>query len=227
VHAPVADDCYACHRPHSGDEPSLLKRKAPELCLECHDVAKPELVKLHGGYAIQASHCVSCHDPHAGAKKGLLRPELHMPFGDKMCDSCHYPPATPPVYPVQKPGGLKNCTDCHDFSAIEKLAKPHKPVKDGECFKCHVPHAASGKHLLNGSTRALCLRCHDPAAGNAKDAHEMVNAGPDCTSCHVAHEPSKIKEAPRPAPPAAAPAPAQKVAPAKGAPAKGPPRKKK
>jgi predicted CXXCH cytochrome family protein len=220
VHPPVLKDCYACHRPHSSGERALLKRSAPELCLACHDVTSAGIVKTHGGYAIQATDCTGCHDPHAGAKKGLLNPEPHMPFGDKMCDSCHYPPATPPVYPVQKPGGLKNCGDCHDFSALTKLAKPHDPVKKGECFKCHVPHAALGKHLLNDSPFVLCTRCHDLAAANAKDGHERVKAGPDCTSCHMAHEPSRIKEAPRP-PPSPAAAPAKKGPPAKGAPAKG------
>ena len=226
VHPVVPDDCGNCHRPHSSGVASLLKRAAPELCLECHDAKEAGIVKTHGGYAFQASDCLGCHDPHVARKKGLLRGELHMPFGDRMCDSCHYPPATPPVYPVQKPGGLKNCSDCHDFSGLEKLAKPHDPVKKGECWKCHVPHASSRPHLLNVSAFVLCTRCHDPAAGNAKDAHEMVNAGPDCTSCHVAHEPSKIKEAPRAPPPAAEPAKKGKGAPVKS-PGKGKAAKKK
>lgn len=224
VHAPVPDDCYGCHRPHSSGEPFLLKRQAPALCLDCHDVVKADIVKKHGGYAIQASDCTSCHDPHASAKKGLLRPEQHMPFTDKMCDSCHYPPASPPVYPVQKPGGLKNCGDCHDFSAMARMAKAHDPVKKGECFKCHVPHAASGKHLLNDTPFVLCTRCHDINAEKPKEAHAMVNADGNCTRCHKPHEPSSMKPEPVRAPAAASP---KKGAPVKAAPAKGPPAKKK
>jgi predicted CXXCH cytochrome family protein len=219
IHPPATKDCLACHRPHSSIEPWLLRKQAAQICLGCHDVGKPELVKAHGGYAVQASDCSGCHDPHAG-KKGLLRPELHMPFADKGCTTCHYPPATPPVYPVQKPGGLKNCAECHDFASdLAKLGKAHDPVKNGSCFKCHVPHAATRKHLLNDAPWALCTKCHDPNVGKAGKAHLDARAGRDCTSCHVPHEPSKMREAPKPPPPPPPP-PAKKGAPPAKAPAK-------
>jgi predicted CXXCH cytochrome family protein len=217
VHPIVPEDCSSCHVPHASNLPALLKGPPAKLCLDCHDVAKDPIIKTHGGYAFGASDCMGCHVPHLSAKKGLLRPEVHMPFGDKMCESCHYPPQAKAVYPVPKPGGLKNCTDCHDFSGLEKLAKPHDPVKKGDCWKCHLPHAASLPHLLKGSALAICVPCHDLGAPKTKEAHEFANAGLDCTSCHVAHEPSKIKEAPKPPPPP----PEKKGAPKKGAPAKG------
>ena len=35
-HAPVADNCSLCHRPHGSNHPALLKKRPPLLCQQCH-----------------------------------------------------------------------------------------------------------------------------------------------------------------------------------------------
>lgn len=35
-HAPAADNCSLCHRPHGSNHPALLKKRPPLLCQQCH-----------------------------------------------------------------------------------------------------------------------------------------------------------------------------------------------
>lgn len=35
-HAPAAEDCGICHRPHGSNHPALLSRRPPLLCQQCH-----------------------------------------------------------------------------------------------------------------------------------------------------------------------------------------------
>lgn len=35
-HAPATEDCTLCHKPHGSNHPSLLRKRAPLLCQECH-----------------------------------------------------------------------------------------------------------------------------------------------------------------------------------------------
>jgi DmsE family decaheme c-type cytochrome len=35
-HAPVREDCAACHTPHGSNHPVLLKTRVPQLCQQCH-----------------------------------------------------------------------------------------------------------------------------------------------------------------------------------------------
>lgn len=35
-HAPVAEDCTVCHNPHGSMHPTLLKKRPPLLCQQCH-----------------------------------------------------------------------------------------------------------------------------------------------------------------------------------------------
>jgi len=38
-HAPASDNCSLCHRPHGSNHPSLLKKRPPLLCQQCHSPA--------------------------------------------------------------------------------------------------------------------------------------------------------------------------------------------
>lgn len=67
-HAPVADDCTQCHKPHGSVEDNLLKVSEPMLCMRCH---------------------VTAHNPHRDAR--LLSPaELqNSVLFFSRCSLCH------------------------------------------------------------------------------------------------------------------------------------------
>jgi DmsE family decaheme c-type cytochrome len=71
-HAPVAEDCSICHVPHGGNHPSLLAKRAPLLCQQCHSQAgHPSLPwsgsGLPGGSEavgrqfLLGNSCLNCH----------------------------------------------------------------------------------------------------------------------------------------------------------------------
>jgi len=74
-HAPVAEDCSLCHRPHGSNHPALLNRRPPLLCQQCHSQAShPSLALtgagLPGGGAsgfLLAKSCLNCHSQVHGS----------------------------------------------------------------------------------------------------------------------------------------------------------------
>ncbi len=71
-HAPVTEDCSACHLPHGSNHDSLLKRRAPLLCQQCHSQAgHPSFAWDGGGLAdgpdvasrqyLLGQSCANCH----------------------------------------------------------------------------------------------------------------------------------------------------------------------
>jgi predicted CXXCH cytochrome family protein len=65
----------------------------------------------------------------------------------------------------------------------------HGPVAVGACNKCHAPHEAAEKNLLEGTVRNLCLKCHSDFATSLKSAkvvHAPVKEG-TCSTCHNPH----------------------------------------
>lgn len=82
-----------------------------------------------------------------------------------------------------------DCLRCHEAMRA-KVAQPvpHKPVADGECARCHSPHAARYGKLLNLRERALCATCHKDklASFMTGSVHTPVKDG-NCTGCHEVH----------------------------------------
>ena len=72
-HAPAAEDCTLCHDPHGSNQPALLKKRAPQLCQECHDPAGHPGgsyggASLAGGsFYLQAKGCSNCHSAVHGS----------------------------------------------------------------------------------------------------------------------------------------------------------------
>ena len=68
-HAPVSEDCTACHSPHGSVHTALLKKPAPLLCQQCHSPAGHPSVAytaqgLPGGTPsgfLLAGSCTNCH----------------------------------------------------------------------------------------------------------------------------------------------------------------------
>lgn len=160
VHTPLKDgNCTGCHNPHTADHGKLLAANPDKICFTCHDDIVPAEAKSVHQVAAEGK-CVECHDPHASNyEKHLLRP------GNKLCFGCH-----------------------QDMEKVGKFKYSHPPVTDS-CLECHNPHASKDNpKLLNASSPALCLQCHDPKKKTFKSWHAgyPVEKG-DCTSCHNPH----------------------------------------
>lgn len=85
--------------------------------------------------------------------------------------------------------GKRDCLSCHEpIKASIQRAVSHKPALDGECVKCHAPHAARFPKLLSQRERALCATCHaEQITGFMKGSvHTPIKEG-QCTTCHEVH----------------------------------------
>lgn len=74
-HAPAAEDCRLCHKPHGSNHPALLTRRAPQLCQQCHARAgHPSVAYTTAGLPDKAANaallsrgCVNCHSQVHGS----------------------------------------------------------------------------------------------------------------------------------------------------------------
>jgi len=84
-------------------------------------------------------------------------------------------------------GAAVVCYKCHDRAKFS-AAVVHRPVARGECVRCHSPHVARNRGLLQQDVSSLCLGCHD--IGKEKEGavvvHKPVRAG-NCLACHDPH----------------------------------------
>jgi len=70
----------------------------------------------------------------------------------------------------------------------------HKVVMDGNCVKCHDPHASNNKFVLLKAGNELCFDCHKNIGNvvtKAKFKHSPVEKG--CVNCHDPHASNKEK----------------------------------
>lgn len=81
----------------------------------------------------------------------------------------------------------KLCFTCHDQNKYIK-AVTHQPVAAGECERCHNPHVAKYKGLLQKNIARLCLDCHGSIGSGEERSkiHKPVRDG-QCLACHDPH----------------------------------------
>ncbi len=129
--------------------------------------------------------CLSCHP---GLKEELSRNDVHEPFKEFKCSSCHNPHAAKHEHLV-KDKIDKLCKGCHQREN-KLMTKNHKhaPFQQGECLSCHKPHASNNKKLLKAKGQQLCFECHSNKDGSfsKKYKHSPVSKGL-CLTCHRPH----------------------------------------
>jgi predicted CXXCH cytochrome family protein len=142
AHAPVArGQCLACHAPHSGRKPALLRRpEARGLCLSCHEEQARALSRtdLTRHAPFESDSCLACHAPHTSAQERLLRSPAA-----ELCATCH-DTASPDLNKAHRGllGARSDCAGCHEGHASESkkllLRVQHPPFGQGECAACHA-----------------------------------------------------------------------------------------
>lgn len=177
VHGPVAAGaCILCHESHSSWNAKLLKKRAPEICANCHaEVPKSLETRRHVHAPVAEGRCAECHDPHAGDQRGQLRTD-----SATLCGKCHEP--------------IRH--------SLASSAVVHGAATTGDgCLGCHVGHASDQPRLQRQPQPAACLTCHDKtlldAAGRPiADMAAMLRDNPNhhgpiregnCTACHNPH----------------------------------------
>jgi DmsE family decaheme c-type cytochrome len=74
-HAPVADNCSFCHRPHGSNHAPLLKKRAPLLCQQCHSpeghpsvaYTSEQMVNNFSNRFMLGRACLNCHSQVHGS----------------------------------------------------------------------------------------------------------------------------------------------------------------
>ncbi len=112
-----------------------------------------------------------------------IEPEwnLHPPYQDKECDTCHNR-SRGNLYIETQPALCYNCHD--DFK--ETFAFLHGPVASGYCTKCHSPHKSQNQKLLHRKGQEICFYCHEPTTVFQNEAHDGIEEFL-CTECHNPH----------------------------------------
>jgi len=189
-HDPVTASCVICHDPHASDAPHLLIEPVYELCGSCHDPT--DLVESHGEALPGGAACESCHQPHGSDTKGMLvAANLHRPFGDGTCNSCHRPAFGERIRLTAR--GERLCTACHgdvrlagDDGIVVHAAMRGEKGRAG-CLACHDPHMGE-RMLLHETGPGLCADCHAAIVQGALADTGHVVAADDCLTCHLPHE---------------------------------------
>ena len=207
VHKPVqSGNCTLCHTPHGGAFKGLLKKKIPDVCIECHPKIGTRLSGLkfpHKPLQTEGG-CSNCHSPHTAKGKGLLQ-------GDEktVCLSCHGRDdlGKPPLTNMKK--------------ALEGKKYLHGPLLKGECKGCHDPHGSNFFRMLTGNypetfyfaykegSYDFCLKCHEKnllrfaettiytrfrnGNRNLHYVHVVNRKGRTCRVCHEPHAGNEVK----------------------------------
>lgn len=189
-HAPVSDSCILCHEPHASNLPKLLALPIQSLCDTCHELSG--LGEAHRGQLTEKTNCLRCHLPHGSPNKHMVSgSQLHPPFADGDCNSCHRAPLSGRIRLRAK--GERICSACHgdiiepavDGGSQHPALIAKRPYAG--CVSCHDPHMSSRDSLLVSEGPQLCTTCHQDVVTASLDETGHPAAAKDCTSCHAPH----------------------------------------
>ncbi|MFB3814943.1 MAG: cytochrome c3 family protein [Terriglobales bacterium] len=150
-HAAVDMGCDSCHVAHdpanSIDKavPKHLKKTAPALCAECHDVQQKAAKSKSPHTALD--NCLDCHDPHASANSRMLKQAQ-----PALCETCH----------------------AQQAESHQKDKFLHLPAFQTGCSTCHEPHGSDEVAHLRAPINELCLSCHESRARGEPGSDEKT-----------------------------------------------------
>ncbi len=86
-HPPVEENCLTCHNPHGSSHLRLLNENVPNLCQDCHDVARHPGTPYGGGagwICLPGDQTTQC-----AGKTGQFNPNVNTRFIARACTNCH------------------------------------------------------------------------------------------------------------------------------------------
>ncbi len=135
-----------------------LRQEEASTCFQCHQDMKEALSDRNVHSPFREGNCTSCHDVHASRYEGLLKDEVSL-----LCLSCH-----------------------KDLERDMKEMNVHGALKEGICTDCHNPHSSYNPYILSKPEKEICFKCHESLKVEKAYAHSPFNEG-KCSSCHTAH----------------------------------------
>jgi len=167
-------ECTTCHDPHTPNLDPVAQKflvrdnSNGQLCLACHNPARPTAVYLRGwassqhalathstggnsalgGYAtVAANACLSCHAPHNASPGGRL---LRL-TEEATCAACHgasvLSPALPNVMASFESSQYRHPVELTALHDPAENAFPLNASRHAECADCHNAHAAQGSSV--------------------------------------------------------------------------------
>ncbi len=156
--------CVSCHEIHVSNDPVLDPLGQQEVCFQCHQKSRSDVLKPHGHpLRFGQMSCSGCHNVHDGNNDFLLTE-------DNVNDTCY---------------------TCHAEKRGPYLWE-HAPVTD-DCTLCHNPHGSNHPASLTRRPPLLCQQCHSAAGhpGVAYTGEEVGDGTADrfllsrsCMNCH-------------------------------------------
>jgi len=87
-HPPVEDNCLTCHNPHGSSHAKLLNENAPNLCQDCHDVARHPGTPYGQGAGFLCTNVPNPANPNCKTE-GAYNPSTNTRFIARACLNCH------------------------------------------------------------------------------------------------------------------------------------------
>ena len=156
--------CADCHSSHTERDPVLATVTQPEVCFDCHQQTRTEVLKPYAHPIWQGKmDCSGCHSPHGdSAQQQLVRQTVN-----------------------------QTCTECHAEVRGPYLWE-HAPVSE-DCTTCHNPHGSNQPAMLTQRAPLLCQSCHSQAGhpsipqderGLPENTPSQYLLGQSCLNCH-------------------------------------------
>ena len=110
---------------------------------------------------------------------------LHEPYAENNCSTCHDPHATDNRALLRKRVG-DLCADCHELQN-SKAKSTHEPFVGGDCLSCHLGHGSKHQNLLTETPGALCFQCHEKEEYTQGRVLHLPAFEAQCLECHGPH----------------------------------------
>ena len=92
AHPAVEQNCLSCHNPHGSIYPRLLNEKVPNLCQDCHDVARHPGTIYGGAAGFQCTPAATADPKNSacfGKAPGSFNTSANTRFIARACVNCH------------------------------------------------------------------------------------------------------------------------------------------
>ena len=157
--------CADCHTSHAARDPVLMTSTQPEVCFDCHQQQRSQVMKPFSHPIRQGKmDCSGCHSTHGDTSEWQ--------FAQQTLN--------------------QTCFDCHAEKRGPYLWE-HAPVAE-DCGNCHNAHGSNHPGMLTMRGPMLCQSCHSQEGhpSVATDADGLPSGlpsqyllGQNCMNCHT------------------------------------------